>query len=240
MPKQVIILFGPPGAGKGTQSELLSEKMRLYLFETSKMLEREFRNAEKMPADSPERFVEIEGEKFDVLNEKEIWKKGELCSPPWVTYLTVKELKRLHDDGDNIILSGSPRTVYEAEREMTVLEELYGKENIKIVLIEISAEVTIFRNTHRKICELMRHSILFNKETEKIKLCPLDGSKLVKRKDLDDPETIKTRLVQYKERTLPLFEYFKNNDFNVNKINGEGSVAKVHEEILKILNNESH
>jgi adenylate kinase len=235
MNKQVIILFGPPGAGKGTQSELLSEKIGLYLFETSKMLEREFKNAEKVAPDSPERFVEIEGEKFDILNEKEIWKKGELCSPPWVTYLTVKELKRLHDDGDNIILSGSPRTVYEAEHEMPVLEELYGKENIKIVLIEISPEVTIFRNTHRKICELMRHSILFNKETEKLKICPLDGSKLVKRKDLDDPETIKTRLVQYKERTLPLFEYFKNNNFNVNKINGEGSVAKVHEEILTII-----
>ena len=233
--RQVIILFGPPGAGKGTQSELLSEKMGLYLFETSKMLEREFRNAEKMPDDSKERFVKIEGEKFDVLNEKEIWKKGELCSPPWVTYLTVKELKRLHDDGDNIILSGSPRTVYEAEREMPVLEELYGKENIKIALIEISAEITVFRNTHRKICELMRHSILFNDETKKLKICPLDGSKLVKRKDLDDPETIKVRLEQYKERTLPLFEYFKNSGFNVTKINGEGSVAKVHEEILKII-----
>ncbi len=235
MSKQVIILFGPPGAGKGTQSELLSEKMGLYLFETSKMLEREFKKVETMPDSAPERFVEIEDEKFDVLNEKEIWKRGELCSPPWVTYLTVKELKRLHDDGDNIIMSGSPRTVYEAEREMPVLADLYGKENIKIFLIEISAEITIFRNTHRKICELMRHSILFNKETEKLTICPLDGSKLMKRKDLDDPETIKTRLVQYKERTLPLFKYFKDNKFNVGKVNGEGSVADVHTKILKLL-----
>src|SRR5438552_2988601 len=106
MSKQVIILFGPPGAGKGTQSELLSEKMGLYLFETSKMLERQFKNTESLASDSSERFVEIEGEKFDILQEKEIWKKGELCSPPWVTYLTIKELTRLHDDGDNIILSG--------------------------------------------------------------------------------------------------------------------------------------
>ncbi len=235
MDKKVIILFGPPGAGKGTQSELLSEKMGLYLFETSKILEREFKKAEKMPKDSPERFVEFEGQKFDVLNEKEIWERGELCSPPWVTYLCVKEFKRLSEEGENIIIAGSPRTVYEAEREMPLLAELYGKENIKIILIEISAEATVFRNTHRKICELMRHSILFNKETEKLKLCPLDGSKLVKRKDLDDPATIKTRLVQYKERTLPLFKYFKNNNFDVNKVNGEGSVAKVHGDILKLI-----
>ena len=234
---QVIILFGPPGAGKGTQSELLSENMGLYLFETSKMLEREFKNAEKMADNSPDRFVEINGEKFDVLNEKKLWKDGLLCSPPLVTYLTMKEFQRLHDDGDNIIIAGSPRTVYEAEREMPLLEKLYGRENIKIVLIEISAEVTEFRNTHRKICELMRHSILFSKETEKLKLCPLDGSKLVKRKDLDDPETIKVRLEQYKERTLPLFDYFKNNHFDIHKVSGEGSVAQVHENILKILGN---
>ena len=235
MSKQVIILFGPPGAGKGTQSELLSEKMGLYLFETSKMLEREFKSAQNLPADAKERFVEIEGETFDVLNEKEIWKRGELCSPPWVTYLTKKELQRLHDDGDNIVMSGSPRTVYEAEREMPLLAQLYGKENIHIVLIEISAEVTVFRNTHRKICELMRHSILFNDETKTLTICPLDGSKLTNRKDLDDPETIKTRLLQYKERTLPLFTYFKNSGFDVHKLNGEGSVAKVHQNILDIL-----
>lgn len=235
MPKQVIILFGPPGAGKGTQSELLSEKMGLYLFETSKILEREFKKAATMSADSPERWVEFDGQKFDILNEYEIWKTGVLCSPPFVTYLVQKEIQRLHDDGDNIILSGSPRTVYEAEKIMPFVENLYGKENIKIVLIEISPEVTIFRNTHRKICELMRHSILFSKETENLSICPLDGSALVKRKDLDDPKTITTRLEQYKERTLPLFDYFKESEFNVNKINGEGSVAKVHEEILNLL-----
>ena len=235
MPRQVIILFGPPGAGKGTQSELLSEKMGLYLFETSKILEKEFKKAETMPAEAPERFVEFDGQKFDVLNEREIWKRGELCSPPWVTYLCMREFKRLYEDGDNLIIAGSPRTVYEAEREMPVLVELYGKENIHIVLIEISAEATIFRNTHRKICELMRHSILFNDETKKLKLCPLDGSKLMVRKDLDDPETIKTRLDQYKQRTLPLFDYFKNNGFHVQKINGERYVAEVHEDILRVI-----
>src|SRR5687767_14035850 len=135
MDKKVIILFGPPGAGKGTQSELLSEKMWLYLFETSKLLERKFKEVADLPADSPERWVEFEGEKFDILNEREIWKKGILCSPPFVTALCIGEFKRLHDDGDNLILSGSPRTVYEAEREMPVLEGLYGRKNIKIAMI---------------------------------------------------------------------------------------------------------
>ncbi len=229
MNKQVIILFGPPGAGKGTQSELLSEKLGYYHLESSKVLERCFKN------EDPNKIFTIEGKEYRVGEEIEHWKTGILTSPPFITHLMMKEFETLSSDGESFILSGSPRTIYEAQKEMPVLAKLYGKENIKIGMIEISAEITVFRNTHRKICELMRHSILFNKETEKLKLCPLDGSKLVKRKNLDDPETIKVRLDEYKNRTQPLFEYFSNNGFHIKKINGEKSVAEVHEEILNSL-----
>lgn len=227
--KQVIIIFGPPGAGKGTQSELLSEKLGYYHLESSKVLERCFKN------EDPNKVFTVDGQDYKVGDEIENWKKGILTSPPFVTGLMLEECRKLAQDDRGFIMSGSPRTLYEAEKEMPVLEELYGKENIKICMIEISAEVTVFRNTHRKICELMRHSILFNEETEKLTLCPLDGSNLVKRKDLDDPETIKTRLVQYKERTLPLFEYFQKHDFHIEKINGEQNVAQVHQDILKAI-----
>ena len=81
----------------------------------------------------------------------------------------------------------------------------------------------------------MRHSILFNKETQKLDLCPLDGSKLVKRKGLDDPETIKVRIKEYEERTFPMVEYFEKNGLKVNKINGEESVAEVFKDILAVL-----
>lgn len=235
MSKQVVILFGPPGAGKGTQAELLSEKLGLYLFETSKILERKFREAENLSENSKERFVAVDGQKFDVLNEREIWKKGILCSPPYVTELVLDEVRELHKNGKNLVLSGSPRTLYEVEKELPVIQKLYGKENVKVVLIEIGAKTTVFRNSHRKICELMRHSILFNKETGKLTLCPIDGSKLVKRKNLDDPETIKVRIKEYEERTRPMVEYFKKNNTAVRKVNGEKSVADVFEEILEAI-----
>lgn len=229
MSKQVIIIFGPPGAGKGTQSELLSETLGYYHLESSKVLERCFKN------ESPDKVFTVDGKDYNVGEEIKSWKTGVLTSPPFITVLMMEEFKKLSEDGESFIVSGSPRTLYEAEKEMPVLAELYGKEHIKIYMIEISAEVTVSRNTNRKVCELMRHSILFNDETKVLKLCPLDGSKLVKRKDLDDPETIKVRLQEYKNRTFPLFEYFQNNGFNIYKINGEKTVAQVHEEILKTL-----
>lgn len=233
--KQVVILFGPPGAGKGTQSELLSSKMSLYLFETSRILEREFEKAETLAPDSPKRYIEFDGQKFDILNEKEIWKKGVLCSPPFVTYLVIEEIKKLFEEGKNLILGGSPRTLYEAEKVMPFIENLYGKENIKPFLINIRPEVTEFRNTHRRICKLVRHSILYNKETEPLTECPLDGSALVKREGLDDPQNIKTRLREYAERTFPIFDYFKNHGYEIKQINGEQYVSDVYNDILKAI-----
>jgi len=227
MSKKVIIVFGPPGAGKGTQSELLSEKFGYYHLESSKVLEHCFKT------ESPDKIFTVDGKDYKVGDEIASWKTGVLTSPPFITGMMMEEFKQLSEDGESFIVSGSPRTLYEAEKEMPLLAELYGKENIKICMIEISADVTIFRNTHRKVCELMRHSILFNEETEKLTICPLDGSKLAKRKDLDTAEVIKTRLVQYKERTQPLFEYFTKEGFTINKVNGEKSVSQVHEQMVK-------
>jgi len=81
----------------------------------------------------------------------------------------------------------------------------------------------------------MRHPILYSKETKNLKVCCLDGSKLVKRKGLDDPETIKVRLKEYQERTFPLIEYFKEKRLKVRKVNGKGSVANVFSRVLKAL-----
>ena len=227
MEKQVIILFGPPGAGKGTQAELLANKLGYYHFESSKVIEASFEN------EAPEKTFEIEGKNYKVEDEKKRWEAGLLNSPPFVVFLMVEKMKELAEMGKSIIFSGSPRTVYEAEREIPLLKELYGKENIKFVLLEIDAETTIFRNSNRRICELIRHSILFNKETESLVLCPLDGSKLVRRKGLDDPETIKKRLEIFKEQTFPVLERAEKEGLSINKINGEQSVSDVFKDVFE-------
>ncbi len=229
MSKQVVIIFGPPGAGKGTQANLLADKIGLYHFESSKVLEACFKK------EDPKKTYKIEGQTYTIEGEIKRWQTGLLISPPFVVNLFSDKIKDLAKEDKSLVFSGSPRTVYEAEKVTPLIVELFGKENIKIFLLEISAKTTIFRNSNRKICELMRHSILFNKETEKLTLCPLDGSKLIKRKDLDDPKVIEKRLNVFRDETFPIFEIIEKQGLKINKINGEQNVADVFNDILKIV-----
>ena len=228
MNKQAIIILGPPGAGKGIQSELLSDKTGFYNFETSGII------SNKMSEAKSGDFVVIEGEKYFFEEEKELASSGKLWDPPFVIYFVNKKIKELAAEDESIVFSASPRTLYEAENMMPLLEKLYKKENIKIILLEIKPEETIFRNSNRKRCELARHPILFNDETRNLTVCPLDGSKLFRRDD-DNAETTKVRIKEYNERTLPITGYLEKNNYRINKINGQQSVSDVFKDILGVI-----
>lgn len=227
--KQIVILFGQPGAGKGTQAELLVDKFGFHHFESSKVLEAFYKK------EDPDRVVEADGENFKVADEIQNWKTGLLNSPKFVVWLFAEKIKALAEEGESIVFSGSPRTVYEAEKEIPLFIELYGVENIKMVMLELSADASIFRNSHRKICDLMRHNIVFTTETEKLTKCPLDGSDLVARKGLDDVETIKKRLDVFKAETFPVVEIAEKFGIKAHKINAEQSVADVYKDVLKAI-----
>ena len=225
--KLVIIIIGPPGSGKGTQATLLADKLNLYYFETSKIIEERVMNAKKGE------YVLVEGKKYYLLDEKRIWETGGLCSPPLVTFWVMEKIKELAERGEGIVFAGSPRTLYEAKKIMPLLNKLYGKKNIKIILFTLSPKTSIWRNSHRRICELLRHPILYNEETKKLTKCPLDGSKLISRGKLDNPETIKRRIKEYKERTLPIIDYFKRQKYQVTKISAAPPPAVIFKKILR-------
>ncbi|OHA62328.1 MAG: hypothetical protein A2117_00520 [Candidatus Wildermuthbacteria bacterium GWA2_46_15] len=227
--KQVVIIMGAPGSGKGTQATLVSDKLSLYYLETSKLLEAAF-NSPKTKS-----VVGADGKRYSMTAEKKIWLSGELNSMPFTLSLISEKIKRVFEGGDGLLLAGSPRRVSEAELLVPFLVKLYGKQNIKTVLLEIPAKESIFRNSHRKFCALMRHPILYSRENAKLNYCPLDGSKLVARKGLDDPKTITVRLERYKEETLPIVNYLKKNGFSVKKVNGLPAPAVVFANILKVL-----
>lgn len=227
--QKVIILFGPPGAGKGTQSELLSQKFYFYNLDTSRVLEEKFKNAK------PDETVQIGGKTYSVADEADHRRQGVLCSVEFTAYLMNKRIAEIHSVGKSLILSGSPRSMEEAEIEIPFLENLFGREHISIILLDLSPEQTMFRNTNRRICELMRHSILYIPENANLKRCPLDGSRLVRRVGLDSPETIKLRLKEYAERTLPLVELYRQRGYEIKHIKAEQYVENVFDDILTAL-----
>ena len=226
--QKVILLFGPPGAGKGTQSELLASKFYFYNLDTSRILEEKFKNAK------PGERIEISGQQYSVDEELAKRRKGVLCSVGFTACLMKKRIAEIHGLGKSLILSGSPRSLPEAEIEMPILEDLYGKENIHVLFLDLPAEQTIFRNSNRRICELMHHSILYIPENADLKRCPLDGSRLIHR-DLDNVETIKLRLEEYEQTAAPLEEFYRRGEYNLKKIDANQYVENVFADILETL-----
>jgi len=227
--KKVIIILGPPGAGKGTQALLLADKLGLYYFETSKIIEN------KVSETNKDNLVKVGGKEYFLKEEKKLWEEGKLCSPLLVAFWVNQKIQDLSAKGESIVFAGSPRTLPETKKIMPLITKLYGKESIKILLFELDPEDSIYRNSHRRICELLRHPILFNEETKDLTMCPLDGSKLVRRKKLDDPETIKVRIEEYKKRTLPIVSYLEDNDYNIKRIDASPTPAEVFNNIFKAL-----
>ena len=226
--KKIIILLGPPGSGKGTQGQLLSEKYGLYFFETSKLIEDIFL--------SNTEFLETPEGKFYIKDEKELRAAGKLCSPPFIFKLISDYVKKLHNLGTFILFSGSPRTEYEAQRLIPLLCELYGKENITLFALTMDPNDSIYRNSNRRICELMRHSILYNEDTKNLKTCPIDGSLLIKRDGVgDDPETIKIRLEEYEQRTKPIINYIQGQGIKTFLIDASQTPKEVFKSIIAYL-----
>ncbi len=225
MNKKLVIFIGPPGSGKGTQAILSEKEFGFEHVESSQLIEDKFKNTKEGDPDWDE-----------VEKERDLFDKGILNSPPFVAKLIVERVRRLAKEGTSIVLSGSPRTLYEAEKEMPVIVEEYGKENVIIIHIAVSEETSIARNSKRRICKKNRHPILYTPETKDLEFCPEDGSPLIDRGVLDDPETIKVRLEEYKERTEPVLEYArKESGIEPKLVDGEQSVESIFEKVKKII-----
>lgn len=221
--KQVIIFIAPPGAGKGTQAELLAEKFGFYNLESTKMLLDKLFSKEM--ADDPE-----------AIKARKQYSTGELLDPMFVAKICMKTMKELYSQGESIIFSGNFRTLPEVQQELPLAEQLYGKDNVKIINITLSEVESVKRNSNRRICQANRHPIPNFPEYQNMTICPQDGSPLIKRSGieaLDQPEMIKKRYQVYKKETEPVLDYFREKGYKVIEINGEQPIEKVTDDILK-------
>lgn len=224
----VVIFFGAPGSGKGTQTTLASEVFRLSRVEMSKILEKLFRG------ENLKETISINGTEYSIEEQKEKWKEGSLLADDLAFSLVKKRILELAERGESIILDGFPRTVPQGDLALPFFLETYGKERLTVVYLDIQEEEAVRRNSARRICELARHPVLSNAETEKLTLCPLDGSKLVRR-SLDEPDIIRFRIKKFQEQTLPLVKYFQEHDMIVHTVSANQSVSDVFEDVSRIL-----
>ncbi len=221
MPKQVVIFIAPPGAGKGTQADLLAGEKGFFHLESSKVIEDKFVSAK--PDDTVIQ-EEIKKNRSGILNE-----------PKLVSEWMKERIQQLADQDKSIVFSGSPRTLFEAEQLVPFLEGLYGKEHMKIFSINISDEESIRRNSARRMCKANRHPIPNLPEFQNITACPQDGSELIHRED-DQPERIRVRHQEYKNRTAPVLAYLQDHGYTIIPITGEQDIKRVSEDILKHFN----
>ena len=180
----VIIIYGPPGSGKGTQARRLADYFNLEHLDTGRVIEKKIYQPELL--NDP-----------IIRRERNNFEKGFLCTPKWVAEIVKEKVKQIQGAGRGIVLSGSPRTLPEVKELLVFLEELYGRENIYIFRLMIKPETSIFRNSHRRLCQQCGQMFAYTPENEKLKKCPQCGGQLVRR-ILDKPATIKIRLRELK------------------------------------------
>ena len=213
----LVIIISPPGGGKGTQADLLAEKFGLFHLETSKIIEERFKKAD--PSD------------LIIAREKENWLGGKLVNQAIVAGWLLGEIEKKAQAGIGIVLSGSPRSLEEVEAEMPRIEELYGRDNIRVIEIKLSEDESVKRNSHRRICKANRHPIPNFPEYRNITACPQDGSEIITRA-LDEPEIIKERYRVYLKETAPVLEHLIQHGYQIISVNGEQPIEKVFEDIL--------
>lgn len=221
--KWAIFLIGPPGSGKGTQADLLATRFGLSHIQTSKLGEEKINNPD-LVKNNPE-----------IAEVKRLYDQGELFPPPWIVKIILEKAQELANTGKGAIFSGSPRTIYEIENELPHFENLYGRENIRIINLKIEETESINRNRHRRICKANGHPIPYFEQFKDITTCPQDGSEITIR-NLDTAETIKTRNEVYHKRTEPVLTFLREKGYNVIEINGEQPIDKVFQDILEKIN----
>lgn len=241
MPK-AIILYGPPGSGKGTLANLLSRNFGFVNFDTGQHLREMLYN----PAFSKNKTIQKE----KLLNQS-----GKLNTPSFVLKLVSEATKKIASAGCDIIFTGSPRTIFEAFGQedadlrglnadrrgharkvvglMETLAKLYGRKNIYIFELKVSAEISMKRNSSREICTICGQPSLFL-YTGRTPCCAVCAGPMEKRID-DNPKIFETRLAEYQNRTQPIFKKLKEKDYKIFSLDGEPAPYIVFKKIVSKL-----
>jgi adenylate kinase len=206
-----IIMLGPPGAGKGTQAEFLSEKYGIPQISTGAII----RGVIASGSDEGKRI-------------KELIDKGMLLPDETVVSMVKNRLAE-PDCKNGFILDGFPRTIEQAK----ALDKM-GVKIDHVLSIELSDDEILERLSGRRECKVCRASYhIEDHPPKKEGICDRCGGELITRDD-DQPETIKNRLEVYHESTEPLKKYYEEAHLLVTA-HSQKALADTRREVLKAL-----
>ena len=206
-----LILLGAPGAGKGTQADILSRKLNIPTISTGNMLRAAIANGSAVG-----------------LEAKSYMDSGRLV-PDSVIIGIVKERLAEPDCANGFILDGMPRTIPQAEAL-----EANDIRFDAVVSLEISDEEIIGRMSGRRVCPKCGatfHVVSNPPKTEGV--CDACGAELIIRPD-DAPETVRSRLAVYHEQTEPLKKFYADMG-NLRSVENAGSIEAVSQAIFRAL-----
>jgi adenylate kinase len=210
-----LILFGPPGAGKGTQAERLRKDFELPYIATGDMLRANVKEETEL------------GKKA-----KEYMDAGDLVPDELIVAVAADRLSQ-DDAQDGFILDGFPRTIEQAEALDKQLSEM-SRRVTAALLIDVPDEEVIRRLSGRRMCVKSGHNYHVEFDPPKHDgVCDQDGSRLVQRED-DKPEVIENRLRVYHEKTKPLVDYYDERG-QMRRIDGTRDPADVHGHIRAVI-----
>ena len=207
-----IILLGPPGAGKGTQAEVLAIKTGLAHVSSGDIF-RENLKAQTELGKLAQGFMN----------------RGELV-PDDVTIAMIRERLKRPDCAAGAILDGFPRTPAQAEALGSMLSEIDGKVG-SVPYISVQPEELVNRLSGRWTCRGQGHiyHVLYN-PPKVAGVCDVDGSELYQRED-DQPATVEKRIRVYLEQTTPLIQYYRKVGLLV-EVDGTQPIEGVTDQLL--------
>jgi adenylate kinase len=206
-----LILLGPPGAGKGTQAERLTDDFNVPYIATGNIL----RSAVQ--------------EQTDLGKEaKAYMDEGKLVPDEVITGVILEAIES-DDARDGFILDGFPRTIPQADALSAGMQE-HDRELTAAILIEVPDDEVLRRMSGRRVS--VKTGRIYHLDFDPPKhadRCDVDGSRLVQRAD-DAPETVKKRLAVYHDQTEPLITYYEDQGL-LRRFDGTRSPTEVHDHI---------